>query len=132
MGLVTTTAVATISTAISAVAAAISAIVTTATTVSTTTAEGTLLLGRTVFARASLADAQRATREILAIQPLDGGLSLRIGAHGNETEAAGAVRIPIHDDLDGRDRAALLKDFLQFGFGGLIREVGDVEAIAHG
>ncbi len=124
-------AAAAVSTAISTVTAIVTTSAAVA-TISTATAEGALLLGRTVFAGASLAHTQRAAGKILAIELLDGGLGLGIGAHRDEAETAGTVRVPIHNDLDGRNRAALLKDFLQFGFGGLIREVGDVETIAHG
>jgi hypothetical protein len=61
------------------------------------------------------------------VQGFDGLLAFFSGAHGDETEAAGAVGFTIHDEVGFGDRAVFGKKGVQVLFGGLEGKISYVQ-----
>jgi hypothetical protein len=60
---------------------------------------GKLTAGRALFARAGQVDVDGTTIKLFAVQLIDSGLSLFVGAHLNKAEALAATGVPVGDDL---------------------------------
>ncbi len=96
---------------------------TTGTPTATTTAAAT---ASEVFARTGFIDGQVAAIEGGAIKGTGCGFAFGGGAHGDETESAGATCGAVLHDLDVCDRAILLECVLKIGFGCIEGDVADV------
>src|ERR687883_22770 len=66
-----------------------------------------------VFAGLRLVDGQRAPADFPAVELRDGGLTLLLGRHLDEAEAARAARVAVFDDRRRLDRTGLREQFLQ-------------------
>src|SRR5215831_12662276 len=105
---------------------AIAPTVAAATTTTTTAAAPT----RCPLAR--LAHGERTAAERLAVQGGDRRLSLVVGRHLHEREAARPAGLPVGDDLDLLDLAAvLLEERAELRFLGLVGEVPNVQSLSH-
>jgi hypothetical protein len=141
-GATTTAAVATTTTA-AAVATTTAAGATRAATATvataTATAEATTAAGTTaateatwaLFARTCFIDDQSTTVHLLTVHAIDGRLSLGIRAHFDEAETLGATGFTIHHDLCRRHGAELREGLLQIIITYVVREVTNVEFVAH-
>src|SRR5437667_2059576 len=87
---------------------------------------------RTLFTRARFVDHQRAAVEGLAVHAVDGRLSLGVRAHLHEAEALGAAGVAVHHHLRRRHGTELCECLLQIVVAHAVREVADVEFVAHG
>src|SRR5205085_11364406 len=87
---------------------------------------------RTLLARTRLVDDDRPAVEGLAVHAVDRGLRLGIGAHLDEAEAFRAAGITVHHDLRRRHGAVLSESLLEIVVPYVVREVADVEFVAHG
>src|SRR5262249_18024900 len=81
--------------------------------------------------RPGLVDCQAPAVELLIVQGVDGGLRLGIRAHLDETESLASTRVPVGNDLRALDTAVLREQLLQVGAVHAIREVPDVQFLAH-
>src|SRR5262247_1936957 len=109
----------------SAIASAVAA----ATTTTTTTAAGATPTRRPL---ARLAHGERTATERLPVQRRDRRLSLVVGRHLDEREAARPAGFPVGDDLDLLDLAAvLLEERAKLRFLGLVGEVSNVQSLSH-
>src|SRR5271154_5218740 len=88
-------------------AAAVAAASTAAAITSTAAAAAAFTTLGAIAGRTGLsgADVERPTFAGAAVEGLDGCLAFRIGRHGDESEAAAAARIAVHDDLGTRHGA---------------------------
>jgi hypothetical protein len=140
-GATTAAAVATTATTAAAVATTTAAGATRAATatVATATAEATTAAGTTaateatwaLFARTCFIDDQSTTVHLLTVHAIDGRLSLGIRAHFDEAETLGATGFTIHHDLCRRHGAELREGLLQIIITYVVREVTNVEFVAH-
>jgi hypothetical protein len=143
-GATTTAAVATTTTAAAvatttAAGATRAATATVATATATATAEATTAAGTTaateatwaLFARTCFIDDQSTTVHLLTVHAIDGRLSLGIRAHFDEAETLGATGFTIHHDLCRRHGAELREGLLQIIITYVVREVTNVEFVAH-
>src|SRR5690554_6119584 len=81
--------------------------------------------------RLGLADLQRATEIIDAVQRRDRGPCFGLAAHLDETEALALAGVAIGDQLGGLDRAVLAELFGQALLGRGIRQIADIQLSAH-
>lgn len=116
------TATATIATARAATAPA--AITTTTPAAITTAAAAALVAGP------GLIDGQITAAKILAVECVH-RLLATIG-HLNETEAARAIRLAVHDDLCRKHLAIAAEQLLQLIRRRVVRQVSDVKLLGHG
>jgi hypothetical protein len=65
------------------------------------------------FTRPGLVHGQGATIVLSRVEPVDGRLSFRFGAHFHEAEALAAARVAIHDHFGTLDRAEFRKQLVQ-------------------
>lgn len=114
----TTGTAATISTAAAATAIA---------TTGATTAEATW----TLFTRTGLIDDQGTAFHLLAVHAVDGGLRFSVRAHLDETKTLGSTGFTVHHDLRRRHRAELSECLLEIVVSYAVRQVTDVEFVAH-
>jgi hypothetical protein len=126
-------AAATATTAKSPTAAATAATATAAvfTTRSAAAAAAAATARRTVFARTSNVNGQGTTAELGAIQCVNGLLSFRRGAHGDETEAARTTRGAIHHQVGFGDGAVGGKRVLEFILRGVEGKIPDEQFVTH-
>ena len=100
--------------------------ITTTTTAAAGTASG-FATGTARFHGTGFVDGQVTTIVVLAMQGVDGLLAFFGAAHGDETEAAGAVGFAIHDQVGFGDRAVLGKEGVEVLFGGLEGKISYVQ-----
>ena len=79
------------------------------------------------FHRLGFVDGQITTVVILAVQGVNGLLAFFGAAHGDKTEAAGAVGFTIHDEVGFGDRAVFGKKGVEVLFGGLEGKISYVQ-----
>lgn len=82
---------------------------------------------RALFARTRFVDIERAAVEFVAIQRILGRAGLLIVIHGDEREAAGLARHPVHHEMDFVDGAMLFEQILEIVLGGLKGEITYVQ-----
>src|SRR5262245_6597999 len=81
---------------------------------------------------ARLAHRERTAAERLPVQRRDRRLSLIVGRHLDEREAARPAGFPVGDDLDLLDLAAvLLEERAKLRFLGLVGEVSNIQSLSH-
>jgi len=85
----------------------------------------------TILARSRFIDGQRPSVEVLAVQGGDGRLRLLVVVHFDKAEPLGAAGVPVHDDLGGLDRAVRCEEVLEIAVGSAIRQVADIQLLAH-
>jgi hypothetical protein len=88
---------------------------------------GGFATGTARFHRLGFVDGQVTTVMVLAMQGVDGLLAFFGAAHGDETEAAGAVGFTIHDQVGFSDGAVLSEKLVQVLFGGLEGKISYVQ-----
>src|SRR5207247_2158113 len=86
---------------------------TTAVPAAATPATAATTATRTFFTGPRDVDCQGASAQFLAIQSVNGLLSLLRGAHGNEAETPRTASCPIHHEIGFDDRAMCRKSVLQ-------------------
>ena len=118
----TTTAAAAVTAATTTTVAA----ATTATAITTTAAAGRTGLHGTCFIHD-----QAATTQWLTIHARDGCLRLSVTAHFHKTKAFGAAGVALHHDLGAGNGAKLTKRLFQVAIAHGIRQVADVQFVAH-
>ena len=132
----TTTAVTAAATATRAAATATAitraraAATTTAAAISAATAITTATAAATLVAGPGLVDGQITAAEILAVEAVHRVLAT-IG-HLNETEAAGSIRLAVHDDLCRKHLAVAAEQLVQLIRRRVVRQVSDVKLFGHG
>jgi hypothetical protein len=67
----------------------------------------------------------------LAIHAADGGLRLSVTAHLDKTKAFGATGVAFHHDFGAGDGAKLTKRLFQVAIAHGIRQVANVQFVAH-
>ncbi len=72
-------------------------------------------------------DGQVTAVDGLAVQRVDGSLAFLRVAHGDETEAAGALGLAIHDEMGFHDFAVLVEECGEVLFSGLEGKVSYVQ-----
>jgi hypothetical protein len=93
----------------------------TVTTAATATGPGAL------FARTRFVYRQVASIEVAPIERAHGGIGLGVVTHGDEREAAGFARHPIHHQMDFVDSAVLFEKILKIVLGALKGEITYVQ-----
>lgn len=134
-------AAATTAAAATAVATAATAAVTSAATTAAAAAEAAAATTTTaaaeaaaaaVLARLRLVHLQRTAVEVGAVHRLDGVLSILVGRHLDEGEAARTTGVPVEHDLDLRHLAAITTErCAQRVLGGLKGKVANVQSRTH-
>ncbi len=76
-------------------------------------------------------DSQPTAIDLLVMERLDGRLGLLIAAHLHEAEALAAAGVAVVDDLDALHAPELREQLLQFGVADLVRQVPDIQFLAH-
>jgi hypothetical protein len=106
---------------------------TTATTVAATafTAAEATCAGRTWFHGASFVHHEATTTQRCAIHAFDGSLRFGIAAHFDETKTFRAASVALHHDLGASHRTELSKRLLKITVTHGIRQVADVQFVAH-
>ena len=129
-----TTAVAAATTGAACATAATESAATT-TVAATTTTTGTTTAApeaaRTLFAWTGFIDDQGTTVHLLAVHAIDGRQGFGVGAHFHESKTLGAAGFPVHHDLRRRHRAELSECLLEIVVSYVVRQVTDVEFVAH-
>src|SRR4051812_47469248 len=87
--------------------------------------------GVTSFTRLRDVDGQVPAVEVVAVEPLDGGLALLLRSHLDEAEAARAARVAVFDYRSRLDRARLCEVLTKIFARSLEREVADVKFHGH-
>ena len=72
-----------------------------------------------LFARTRFVHRQAAPIEVATIDRAHGGVGLGVVAHGDEREAAGFARHPVHHEMDFVDSAVLFEKILKIVLGAL-------------
>src|SRR5262245_44237517 len=88
-------------------------------------------LAAAILARPCLVDRQVSAVVLAPIEGFDGGLSLGIGPHLDETKPLRPARLPIHDDLNALHCAKLREQRLEAGLIRVETQVADVELLSH-
>ena len=129
----TTAAVATAAGTTAATTATVSAATAATATAAITAAAGatTAEAAWTLFTRTGLIDDQGAAFHLLAIHAVDGRLRLSVRAHLDKTKTLGATGFTVHHDFRRRHRAELSECLLEIVVSYAVRQVTDVEFVAH-
>jgi hypothetical protein len=93
----------------------------------TATAPTTATWPWALFARTGFVDRQVASIEVLTIKGAHGRIGLGVITHGDEREAAGFARHPIHHQMDFVDSAVLFEKILKIVLGALKGEITYVQ-----
>ena len=88
--------------------------------------------GRTRLHGACFVHDQITAATVLAVQALDSGLCFGIAAHFHKAEALGTAGVTLHHDLGAADIAKFAESLLQIVVAERVRQVADVEFVAHG
>ncbi|CAA9405275.1 MAG: hypothetical protein AVDCRST_MAG64-1945 [uncultured Phycisphaerae bacterium] len=124
-----TTATAAVPTAAAAATATVAAA---AATAAAATVPAAAAATRAVLTRLGHVDGQVAAVDVLAVQGVDRGLGLLVGAHLDEAEALAAAGVPVADDLCALHRTVLREELLEIRAGRVVAQVPDVQlAVAH-
>jgi hypothetical protein len=119
--------------AATAVAAAATAAATAAVAATTTTTaeSATATAAAAFFARLGFVDGQSATVHVLAVHGCNSSCSFVIRTHFNEAEALASTGVTVTDHLSRHDLAVGLEHFLKFRTIDRVREIPDVQTLAH-
>jgi hypothetical protein len=94
-----------------------------------TTAAATTSTARTICFRFGLVDGQGSSAQIGPVERRNRFVSLAGIGHFDESETAGAARIPVGHESNFLHRAMGLEQISQLGFGGAVGEVSNVQVL---
>src|SRR5437762_12661231 len=94
-------------------------------------AAATATAARALLAGTSFVDCESSTVLVLTVQAGNRRLSFLVIAHLDKAEAFRAAGVPVHDDLGRLHRAVRSKHCFQIAVGYPIREIADVQLLAH-
>jgi len=127
----TTTAASTAAAVGATETAATAAAFTTATTVAAAATTETAGAGRTWLHWASFVHHEATTTQRCAVHAFDGCQSFGIAAHLDETKTFRAASVALHHDLGASHRTELSERLLKIAVAYRIRQIADVQFIAH-
>lgn len=126
-----TTRATTTATAVAAATRAACATAVTAATIATATRTAAAKPARALFTRTSLIDDQCTAFHLLTVHAIDGRLRFGIGAHLDESKTFGATGFTVHHHLRRQHSAKLRESLMQVVITYAVRQVTDVEFVAH-